>query len=107
LWIFITVVFPHTTYTTFHNLVIISHSWTGGQLNCFNMQQILMGPPICAIELDMRVKGQVHNIIQTHSSVVWDWQYSMEHFSHLGWMWGIFSSPHFQIPRSSIMNKEN
>ena len=30
------------------------------------------------------------NIIQTHSSVLWDWQYYVKYSSHLAWMWKYF-----------------
>lgn len=33
---------------------------------------------------------EFHNIIHIHNSVVPDWQYFLEYFSHSVWMWGIF-----------------
>ena len=39
-----------------------------------------------------------HNIIQIHNNVPWDWQYFIEYFLYLVWMWGklcgILSFPH-------------
>ena len=37
--------------------------------------------------LTLNAFGAWHNIIQIHTSVLWDWQYSEEYSSHLVWIW--------------------
>jgi hypothetical protein len=48
-----------------------------------------------------------HNIIQTHSNVLWDWLDLVEHSSHSTWMWRIFcrilSIPQKHCYESEIM----
>ena len=37
-----------------------------------------------------RLCCELHKIIHTHSSVLWDWQYFTKYSSHSIWIWGIF-----------------
>jgi hypothetical protein len=33
----------------------------------------------------------MHNIVQIHKIVLWDWQYFTKYSPHWDWMWEIFS----------------
>ena len=47
-----------------------------------------------------------HNIIQTHSSVMWNWKYFAKCSSHWSWMWGILHTI-LPVPHNTAIGLNN
>ena len=48
----------------------------------------------------------LHNIIQIHNNVWWDWQYYVKYSPCPNWMWGIFHRI-LSFPHSTVMDMNN
>ena len=49
---------------------------------------------------------RLHNIIQIHNNVLWDWQYYAKYSTYSYWMWELFCMT-LSDPRKIVMNMNN
>jgi hypothetical protein len=48
----------------------------------------------------------IHNTIEIHNNVMWDWYYFIEYSTHLDWMWGIFCR-RLSVSHNIVMDLNN
>ena len=65
----------------------------------------------CFADIEFLIlKWGLHNIVQIHNNVIWDWQYSTKHSPHSvecsDWIWKILCGI-LSVPRNIVMNLNN
>ena len=54
------------------------------------------------LNLKTRIIFDIHNIIQIHNNIKWDWQYYTEYSPYSNWMWRIFYII-MSVPQNTVM----
>ena len=65
-----------------------------------------IGPPMDRGLINPLKGSKLHNIIQIHNNVLWDWLYFMEYSPHSIWMWRIFYGI-LLVPQNTVMDLNN